>query len=60
MEKILGILMLCPLFFGIRQEEMGAMLSCLGAKQKSFSKGEIILGEGAPAELIGVVLSGMV
>ena len=39
---------------------MGAMLSCLGAKQKSFSKGEIILGEGAPAELIGVVLSGMV
>ena len=60
MEKILDILALCPLFFGIRQEEMGAMLSCLGAKQKSFSKGEIILGEGAPAELIGVVLSGMV
>ena len=60
MEKILDILTLCPLFFGIRQEEIGAMLSCLGAKQKSFSKGEIILGEGAPAELIGVVLSGMV
>ena len=60
MEKILDILALCPLFFGIRQEDMGAMLSCLGAKQKSFSKGEIILGEGAPAELIGVVLSGMV
>ena len=60
MEKVQDILALCPLFFGIRQEEMGAMLSCLGAKQQSFSKGEIILGEGAPAELIGVVLSGMV
>ena len=60
MEKILDILVLCPLFFGIRQEDMGAMLSCLHAKKKSFSKGEIILGEGAPAELIGVVLSGMV
>ena len=60
MQKILDILALCPLFFGIRQEDMGTMLSCLHAKQKSFSKGEIILGEGAPAELIGVVLSGMV
>ena len=60
MQKILDILALCPLFFGIRQEDMGTMLSCLYAKQKSFSKGEIILGEGAPAELIGVVLSGMV
>ena len=60
MEKILGILMLCPLFFGIRQEDMGAMLSCLGAKQKSFSKGETVLGEGAPADIIGVVLSGTV
>ena len=60
MEKILDILALCPLFFGIRQEEMGAMLSCLHAKQKSFSKGEIILGEGAPADIIGVVLSGTV
>jgi len=60
MQKDLDILMLCPLFFGIRQEDMGAMLSCLHAKQKSFSKGEIILGEGAPADLVGVVLSGAV
>ena len=58
MQKILDILALCPLFFGIRQEDMGTMLSCLHAKQKSFSKGEIILSEGAPAELIGVAEDG--
>jgi len=60
MEKVSDMLALCPLFFKIRQEDMGAMLSCLHAKRKSFSKGEIILGEGAPADLVGVVLSGAV
>ena len=60
MQKDLDILALCPLFFGIRQEDMGAMLSCLNGKRQAFSKGEIVLGEGAPADLIGVVLSGTV
>ena len=60
MQKVLDILMLCPLFFGVRQEDMGAMLSCLNARRRSFSKGEMILGEDAPADLIGVVISGMV
>lgn len=60
MQKNLDILALCPLFFKIRQEDMGAMLSCLGGRQRTFSKGETVLGEGAPADIIGVVLSGTV
>ena len=60
MQNYLDILAICPLFFGIRQEDMSAMLSCLDAKQRTYSRGEIILGEGAPANLLGVVLSGAV
>jgi len=60
MQKDMDILAVCPLFFGIRQEDMSAMLSCLGGRLRTFSKGEIILGEGAPSDLIGVVLSGTV
>lgn len=60
MQKVLDTLALCPLFFGIRQEDMSAMISCLNGKRKAFSKGEIVFGEGAPADMIGVVLSGAV
>lgn len=60
MQNYLDILAICPLFFGIRQEDMSAMLSCLDAKQRTYSKGEIILGEGAPTNLLGVVLGGTV
>jgi len=60
MQEVLDILALSPLFFQIRKEEMGTMLTCLNAKQSAFSKGETVLKEGAPANLIGVVLSGMV
>ena len=60
MQKNMDVLMMSPLFAGIDSGDMDAMLACLGAKDRAFSKGEVILREGTPAEMIGVVLSGAV
>lgn len=54
------ILMQCPLFAGVRRDDLGAMLSCLGARSISFRKGEILMREGDPARDVGVVLTGAV
>lgn len=58
MEKYFSILSRCPLFQGIGQEDLKAMLGCLGAKFTSVSKGNPVFLEGDPAQLVGVVLSG--
>ena len=58
MENSFLILTRCPLFQGIGQEDLKAMLGCLGAKFTSVSKGEPVFLEGDPAQLVGVVLSG--
>ena len=49
-----------PLFAGIKNEDMGAMLHCIGYHISSFSKGEIIAFEGDHLKHIGIVLSGRV
>ena len=49
-----------PLFAGIKNEDMGAMLHCIGYHISSFSRGEIIALEGEPLKHIGIVLSGRV
>ena len=48
------------LFFGISDDEITAMLNCLGAKNKSFKKEAFILRNGDTTEEIGLVLSGSV
>lgn len=48
-----------PLFQGISEEEIAALLACLGAQQRRFKKGAVIFAEGTATESIGLVLSGM-
>lgn len=60
MEQHYNVLRSCPLFCGITDAELSAVLSCLGAKVIPFDKGEVILSEGEPARCVGVVLSGAV
>ncbi len=60
MENFLELLEHCPLFDGIRQADIAAMLQCLGARVLRYGKGETILAEGAPAKYVGIVLSGAV
>ncbi len=58
MEKYFHILKKCPLFSQIKDNQLTALLHCLGATVKIFKKKETILEEGQPARYIGIVLSG--
>lgn len=58
MKKYSEILRKCPLFDGIEEDEISAMLSCLGARVDHFDKRYTIFAEGRPAKYIGIVLSG--
>ena len=60
MKKYFEILKTCALFREIQEADYGPLLSCFGAEPWHYDKGETILGEGDPAEYVGIVLSGMV
>lgn len=60
MRNFINIIKECPLFQGIKEEELSAILGCLGARRLSFDKGRYIFSEGDPAKQIGIVLSGSV
>jgi CRP-like cAMP-binding protein len=48
------------LFHGIREEELRPLLTCLGAREKTYRKNEIIYRAGDIAHEIGLVESGSV
>jgi len=48
----------CTLLAGICPEDLQGMLLCLGAWERSFLKGEVILRQHSPADIIGVLLEG--
>lgn len=49
-----------PLFSGIAEENLRAMLRCLHAHEKAFRKGEILIMDRDHVQQVGVVLSGCV
>ena len=53
-------LLCCPLFDGIAASELTGMLTCLGSRQKSYIKGDVILPEGSPAQEVGILVTGQV
>lgn len=46
------------LFSGISQADLSALLSCLAAVERRYSKGAVILAEGEPTQWMGLVLEG--
>ncbi len=60
MKKYIEAIKRCPLFEDIEEENLLAMLNCLGAKVAEFDKKYTIFAEGKPATYIGIVLSGSV
>ncbi len=60
MKEFLPVIRASQLFSGISEEEIDAMLGCLGAKKESFPKDAFLLRAGDTAEAIGFVLSGSV
>ncbi len=59
MQKYFETLSKCSLFHGINPSDMESMLGCLGGKIIAISKRDPIFLEGDPANLVGVVLSGI-
>ena len=60
MDHSLEILKSCPLFTGVEEQDMAAMLACLGAQNHTAQKGTVIFHEGEPAVYVGIVLSGAI
>ena len=58
MEQLYPILKRSPLFSGIEEENLSAMLGCLGAKKRKYRKGETVFAEGEPATHIGLLCRG--
>lgn len=49
-----------PLFYGIREEDLPAMLKCLGSFKKNYKKDEFIFLENHEVRNVGVIMSGTV
>ena len=60
MKDFLPVLRSAPLFSGISEDELTAMLSCLKAEKKDFPKDAFVLRAGDTADSIGLVLAGTV
>ena len=60
MKEFYPILERCPLFDGIRMEDLPGMLGCLGAKRIAAAKHQPIFREGDAATHVGIVLTGAV
>lgn len=60
MKEFYPILAKCPLFDGIRMEDLAALLGCLGARKIRVAKGQSIFREGDKATHVGIVLTGAV
>ena len=58
MKEFFPVLHTAALFSGISDEELAAMLSCLGARIDTFPKGSRLLRAGEPVEEVGLVLAG--
>ena len=60
MNNFLSVIRSSPLFSGVSEDELTAMLACLNAETREFPKDAFILRAGDTAESIGLVLSGSV
>ena len=60
MQEFLSVIRSSPLFSGISEQELAAMIACLGTKTERFPKDALLLRTGDTAESIGLVLSGSV
>lgn len=58
MKEYFDVLRKCTLFDRIEDENLLALLGCLGAKVETFDKKYTIFAEGNPAKYIGILLSG--
>ena len=49
-----------PLFAGIDRADLPGLMGCVGAHEREFQKGEVLLHRGDKTEHLGLVLSGTI
>lgn len=54
------LLLASPLFAKMTRQDLEAALTCLGAVERSYPKGAVLLESGAPVRSVGLVVSGKV
>ena len=60
MHEYLSTVRTAPLFSGVTEAELSAMLSCLSAKTETFQKDTFLLRTGDTVESLSLILSGSV
>ena len=60
MNDFFPVLQSCPLFAGIAESDLAALLNCLSAVQKRFKKNGMVFFAGRKTDSMGIVLSGAV
>ena len=60
MEKYIEIIKQCPLFSGIEDFNLKALLACLSAVHRSYEKNEFVFSAGDATQSVGIVLLGAV
>ena len=60
MKKYIPVLKRNKLFSGVGEEDIASLLSCLGARKKSYKKGEYILREGEHISDIFILVEGKI
>jgi len=60
MEKYFETIKQCPLFAGIEDSNLKALLDCLMAVRRSYKKSEYVFSAGDAIQSVGIVISGSV
>ncbi len=60
MNKYIGLLKRTKLFSGVGEEDIASLLSCLGARFKSYKKGEYVFREGEHLSDIFILVEGKI
>ena len=58
LKQNIKILKQCPLFRGVEENDMEALLSCLGATERKYKKNDVILLAGTKVTSIGILVEG--
>ena len=58
MKKWMDVLIRSSLFYGMAEEDIGAVLECLHGAIQTFDKGSYLLRGGEQTEVFGILLSG--
>lgn len=58
MQNNIKILSKSALFHGVAEENLGQLLQCLGARERSYRKGDILLLAGTRPTEIGIIVEG--